>query len=118
MSSKKNDVENDANDEIEGNNAEAESSQLKNRWDADAANLEKVTDFQEEKDEMNEISKESLGNLKAQPGEKRFTVRKEDVQTIVEELEVSRVIAERKLIQHEGSLRAALLDLMGFELNQ
>ncbi|KAL3082774.1 hypothetical protein niasHS_010576 [Heterodera schachtii] len=104
----------DENDEPEGSEG---SPTNKNRWDADAANLEKVTDFHEEKDEMNEISKESLGNLKAQPGEKRFSVRKEDVQTIVDELEVSRIIAEKKLIQHEGNLKAALLDLMGFAEN-
>jgi hypothetical protein len=43
----------------------------------------KMTDFHEEGDEMNEVSKESLGNLKAQPEQKKFTLKKEDIQTIV-----------------------------------
>ena len=77
--------------------------------------LVQMTDFHEEKDEMNEVSKESLGNLKAQqPEQKKFTVRKEDIQYIVQELEVPRIVAERKLMQHEGNLRAAIIDMIGF----
>ncbi|KAI1728776.1 huntingtin-interacting protein K [Ditylenchus destructor] len=86
----------------------------KHRWDA--ADLEKVTDFHEDKDEMNEVSKESIGKLqsKTQAEAKKIVIRKEDVQVIVDELEVPRSIAERKLIKHEGNLKSALRDLMGF----
>uniref|UniRef100_A0A915D0U4 Nascent polypeptide-associated complex subunit alpha-like UBA domain-containing protein n=2 Tax=Ditylenchus dipsaci TaxID=166011 RepID=A0A915D0U4_9BILA len=103
-----------ANDEKEEDQMEKVE---KHRWDA--ADLEKVTDFHEDKDEMNEVSKESiqsLGNLKlnAQAESKKIIIRKEDVQLIVDELEVPKAIAERKLIQHGGDLKAALKDIMGF----
>jgi uncharacterized protein YpuA (DUF1002 family) len=46
-----------------------------------------VTDFHDDnKDEMNEVSQESLGNLKAQAEQNKFTLKKEDIQTIVSEL--------------------------------
>lgn len=42
-----------------------------------------MTDFQEDKDEMNVVSTESLSNLKAQTEQKKFTIKKEDIQIIV-----------------------------------
>ncbi|KAL7070408.1 hypothetical protein ACQ4LE_010310 [Meloidogyne hapla] len=78
-----------------------------------AADLEKVTDFHEDREAVSEISRESLGNLKmAQPEQKNFTIKREDIQLIMQELEVPRIVAETKLIQHEGDLRAAILDLI------
>ena len=102
----------DPNDDMKTNTEDAQAdAQTKQA----AADLEKVTDFHEDKDEMNIVSTESLGNLKAQPEQKKFTLRKEDIQTIMQELEVPRLMAERKLVQHKGNLRAAILDMIGFE---
>ncbi|CAK5074002.1 unnamed protein product [Meloidogyne enterolobii] len=62
---------------------------------------------------VSEISRESLGNLKmAQPEQKNFTIKRDDIQLIMQELEVPRIVAEAKLIQYEGDLRAAILDLI------
>nr|CAD2124842.1 unnamed protein product [Meloidogyne enterolobii] len=78
-----------------------------------AADLEKVTDFHEDREAVSEISRESLGNLKmAQPEQKNFTIKRDDIQLIMQELEVPRIVAEAKLIQYEGDLRAAILDLI------
>lgn len=65
---------------------------------------------------MNEISYESLGNLKAasNPEIKRILIRKEDINLIVDQLEVLKSVAEQKLVKHEGDVKAAMRDIMGF----
>lgn len=65
---------------------------------------------------MNEISYESLGNLKAptNPEIKRILIRKEDINFIVEQLEVLKSVAEQKLVKHEGDVKAAMRDIIGF----
>ena len=44
-----------------------------------------MTDFHEDKDEMNEVTKESLGNLmvSTQSPKKRVQIRQEDIRMIV-----------------------------------
>lgn len=44
-----------------------------------------MTDFHEDKDEMNEVTKESLGNLmvSSQSPKKRVQIRQEDIRMIV-----------------------------------
>uniref|UniRef100_A0A0N5ADK9 HYPK_UBA domain-containing protein n=1 Tax=Syphacia muris TaxID=451379 RepID=A0A0N5ADK9_9BILA len=83
---------------------------------ANAAELEKVTDFQEETDNIKAASKERLDSIinEAQVAKKKVTVKKEDIQLIVDELELPRARAERKLVEHDGDVALALKDLMGF----
>lgn len=74
-----------------------------------------VTDFHDDRDEMSAISTESIGQLKAAPQQDaRVVIKKEDIQLIIDELEVTKFLAEKKLIQHNGDVAAALKDLMGF----
>lgn len=64
---------------------------------------------------MNAISTESIGQLKAAPQQNhRVIIKKEDIQLIIDGLEVTRFLAEKKLVQHNGDVSAALKDLMGF----
>lgn len=66
-----------------------------------------VTQFTEESDEMGEVSKESLGNLKVQPesNANKIIIRKEDIQLIMDELGVPKYVAERKLVENAGDLK-------------
>lgn len=75
-----------------------------------------MTDFHEDRDEMGELSKESLGNLEsADTSEvKRIVIRKEDVEYVMDELEVTRAAAERYLFKYEGNVKAAIRDIVGF----
>ncbi len=66
---------------------------------------------------MNVVSRESLGNLKAssQPERTKIVIRSSDIQLIVEELEVSKALAERKLLEFEGDVKAAMKSIMGLD---
>uniref|UniRef100_A0A914UR19 Nascent polypeptide-associated complex subunit alpha-like UBA domain-containing protein n=1 Tax=Plectus sambesii TaxID=2011161 RepID=A0A914UR19_9BILA len=78
------------------------------------ADLEKVTDFAEDKELR--ISSD-VGTLIGNTGSEdtaKLTIRKEDVDLIMRELEVPRVKAERKLREHRGNAKAAMKDLLGF----
>ena len=92
-------------------------SAIKSKHDrANAADLEKVTDFQEDTDNVKGGLTEKLDSLISgtQVARKKVTLRKEDIQLIVDELELPRARAERKLIEHDGNVMLALKDLMGF----
>lgn len=75
-----------------------------------------MTDFHEDKDEMDELSKESLGKLEsADISEvKKILIRKEDIEYLTEELELTKATAERLLFKHEGDVKAAVRDIVGF----
>ncbi|XP_064645075.1 huntingtin-interacting protein K-like [Lineus longissimus] len=88
-----------------------------------AADLEKVTDYAEEM----EISSQSIGDAmrvmsdrKVQEANERLQrerelskvkIRKEDVDLIVQEMEISESLAERKLREHMGNVVDALVEL-------
>lgn len=104
-------------------NKEAQS-QAHSKHNTGAADLEKVTDFVEEK----EISGENLDNaitailnkrkLEAEQKaelERRLAsvkVKKEDVELICQEFEITKAKAERVLKENNGDLRAALTYLV------
>ncbi|MFH4974644.1 hypothetical protein AB6A40_001353 [Gnathostoma spinigerum] len=75
-----------------------------------------VTDYHEDNDDRKEVSNEKLGSLINGPRKKKkvVNVRKEDIQMIVDELELPRIRAEKKLIEHNGDVIAATKDLLGF----
>ncbi|VDD94090.1 unnamed protein product [Enterobius vermicularis] len=101
----------------QSNGEESNNTTIKSKHDrANAADLEKVTDFQEESDSVKGVSREKLDSLisGAQVTKKKVVVKKEDIQLIVDELELPRARAEKKLIKHDGDVMLALKDLMGF----
>jgi NACalpha-BTF3-like transcription factor len=84
-----------------------------------AANLERVTDFAEEKEITLDVGKafsaidkrvESKSQREHEEMQK-VIVRKEDVELIVRELEIPKSVAERTLRQHSGDVVKALCEL-------
>jgi len=83
-----------------------------------AADLEKVTDFHEDKElqvsnDLGSLIDGPQGNTKTT----NIAIRKEDVQLIMNELELPRVRVEKKLIQHGGNVVATMRDLLGLPLS-
>ncbi|VDM95367.1 unnamed protein product [Thelazia callipaeda] len=85
-----------------------------------AADLEKVTDFNEDSDNGREVSNEKLDSLISGPSgpskgnQKIVNIKKEDILLIMHELELPKIRAEKKLIEHNGDIIAAVKDLLGF----
>ncbi|RWS25309.1 Huntingtin-interacting protein K-like protein [Leptotrombidium deliense] len=93
------------------------------KHDSGAADLEKVTDYEEEK----EISSQDIAGAMSFIGDKRsketaervarqkelakVTIKREDVDLIVKELEISRSQAELKLREYNGNVVQALIAL-------
>lgn len=110
---------------INGNVEEpSEKAQKKTaKYDSGAADLEKVTDYAEEK----EISTQNFAGAISAIGDQRnkealekqarekellkVSIKKEDVDLIVREMEISRTIAERTLREYHGNLVNALIAL-------
>lgn len=93
------------------------------KHDCGVADLEKVTDYAEEKEiSSQDISralsligdrrnKEAAERLEKEKELQNVTVKKDDIDIIVKELEISRSLAERTLREHSGNLVAALTTL-------
>ncbi|MEQ2310812.1 hypothetical protein AMECASPLE_013126 [Ameca splendens] len=93
------------------------------KHDSGAADLERVTDYAEEK----EISSSDLQTAMSVIGDRRsreqkakqerekelakVTIKKEDVELIMSEMEISRSVAERSLREHMGNVVEALVAL-------
>jgi NACalpha-BTF3-like transcription factor len=93
------------------------------KHDSGAADLEKVTDYAEEQ----EISSQDINRAMSLIGDKRskeiaervarqnelakVTIKKEDVELIVQELEIPRSQAELKLREYHGNVVEALIAL-------
>ncbi|XP_061594432.1 huntingtin-interacting protein K [Cololabis saira] len=93
------------------------------KHDSGAADLERVTDYAEEK----EISSSDLETAMSVIGDRRsreqkakqerekelakVTIKKEDVELIMSEMEISRMVAERSLREHMGNVVEALVAL-------
>lgn len=93
------------------------------KYDSGAADLEKVTDYAEEK----EISPQDVAVAISAIGDRRekaaaekqarekellkVSIKKEDVDLIVREMEISRVLAERTLREYHGNVVNALIAL-------
>ncbi|KAM7442814.1 hypothetical protein ABFA07_008279 [Porites harrisoni] len=88
-----------------------------------SADLERVTDYAEEKeisakDLENAISlvegkysEEKAAKLQREKELARIVIKKEDVDLIVEEMEIPRAVAERSLREHKGDVVEALVSL-------
>uniref|UniRef100_A0A1B6CZU9 Nascent polypeptide-associated complex subunit alpha-like UBA domain-containing protein n=1 Tax=Clastoptera arizonana TaxID=38151 RepID=A0A1B6CZU9_9HEMI len=119
--------EHDANGDSDETNQENEDALQKKGARFDnfaAADLEKVTDYAEEKeviptDEFKgaEIiigyrrSIEAADKLAKERELLKISIKKEDVDLIVKEMEISRIVAERTLREHCGNVVNALVAL-------
>jgi len=93
------------------------------KHDSGAADLERVTDFAEEQEISSQDidramtligdkkSKETAERVARQKELAKVTIKKEDVELIIQELEISRPQAELKLREHHGNVVAALIAL-------
>ncbi|BFZ02394.1 hypothetical protein BsWGS_05433 [Bradybaena similaris] len=112
--------------DVEENEAESESKGKKvARHDAGAADLEKVTDYVEEKeiaaqdiqDAMRVVSdrqnKEAKAKHEKEKELSKVKINKDDVDYIVQEMEISRTQAERVLREYKGNI----VDALGFLTN-
>ncbi|CAH0546021.1 unnamed protein product [Brassicogethes aeneus] len=93
------------------------------KYDSGAADLERVTDYAEEteittQDMANAISaigdrrnKEALEKQAREKELMKVSIKKEDVDLIVQEMEISRTLAERTLREYHGNVVNALIEL-------
>merc|ERR550519_1537920 len=113
------------NNEIENEELQNEQEKEKKHDKAACADLEKITDYEEDK----EISNQNIGdaisiiegqrnveNLHRAAREKELSmvkVKREDIELIINEMEVSHSVAERKLREANGEVVQALCWLTG-----
>uniref|UniRef100_A0A0C9SAB2 Putative huntingtin-interacting protein k n=1 Tax=Amblyomma americanum TaxID=6943 RepID=A0A0C9SAB2_AMBAM len=93
------------------------------KHDSGAADLEKVTDYAEDKEirsqdimcAMSMIgdrhSKETAEKAARQKELSKVVIKKEDVELIMQEMEIARSVAELKLREHQGNVVEALIEL-------
>ncbi|XP_067133606.1 huntingtin-interacting protein K [Centruroides vittatus] len=113
----------DDTDESAGNVEEQKPQKKAAKHDSGAADLEKVTDYAEEK----EISSQDIAGAMSLIGDKhsketaekaarqkelaKVTIKKEDLELIMREMEIPRSVAELKLREHHGNVVEALIEL-------
>ncbi|ROT62400.1 huntingtin-interacting protein K [Penaeus vannamei] len=91
------------------------------KHDSGAADLEKVTNYAEEKEiksnanfmsVINDVKKQDEATRSAKEQElMKVSIKKEDVELIMKELEIPKVKAERALREHQGNLIETLVTL-------
>ncbi|XP_069758519.1 huntingtin-interacting protein K [Narcine bancroftii] len=114
----------EADGDLDLENDEAERPAEKPRkHDSGAADLERVTDYAEEKEILSsdlETAMSVIGDRRSreqkakQEREKELAkviIKKEDVELIMNEMEISRTAAERSLREHLGNVVEALIAL-------
>ncbi|GBP58786.1 Huntingtin-interacting protein K [Eumeta japonica] len=115
-----------ADEEINGDTDDIQHDKAQKKTakhDSGVADLEKVTDYAEEKEiSSQDISgalsligdrrnKEAAERLEKEKELQKVLVKKDDIELIVREMEISRTIAERTLREHRGDVVAALTTL-------
>lgn len=103
---------------------EAEQAKTQKTHNSGAADLEKVTDYAEEKEidtgslngTMNAIAEKRKRDAELKAEHEKLLagvkVKKEDVDVIMNEFEISKLKAERCLKEHGGDLKGALSALV------
>ncbi|PNF26641.1 Huntingtin-interacting protein K [Cryptotermes secundus] len=119
-------ADDEANGDIGGDSDEVqqEKSQKKTaKYDSGAADLEKVTDYAEEKEIFtadlsgamtiigDRRNKEAAEKMAKERELLKVSIKKEDVDLIMREMEISRSLAERTLREHHGNVVEALVSL-------
>ncbi|RCN48432.1 hypothetical protein ANCCAN_05427 [Ancylostoma caninum] len=87
----------------------------KHNWGA--ADLEKVKEVVEDKDDLN-MSSDALGKIMSHPQpvrQKIINIKKDDLEMIMNELELPKSVVERKLIEVNGDPMAAMKSFIGFD---
>ncbi|KAH0948934.1 hypothetical protein HN011_001105 [Eciton burchellii] len=116
-----------ADDDVNGDSDDVrhEKSQKKAaKYDSGAADLEKVTDYAEEKEIsssdgfscalsiIGDRRNKEAAEKKAKEKELlKVSIRKEDVDLIMREMEINRTLAEHTLREHSGDIVEALITL-------
>uniref|UniRef100_A0A915I9Q0 Nascent polypeptide-associated complex subunit alpha-like UBA domain-containing protein n=1 Tax=Romanomermis culicivorax TaxID=13658 RepID=A0A915I9Q0_ROMCU len=77
------------------------------------ADLERVTDYVEEKELPSQQLTQAISDLLVDKKtehlpKEAFKLRKEDIDLIVNEMEVSRIVAEKMLRKYDGNLKQTL----------
>ncbi|XP_017776560.1 PREDICTED: huntingtin-interacting protein K [Nicrophorus vespilloides] len=110
---------NGADEEVPAEKAQKKSA----KYDSGVADLEKVTDYAEEKELStqdfagaisaigDQRNKEALEKQAREKELLKVSIKKEDVDLIVKEMEISRSQAERTLREHHGNVVNALITL-------
>ncbi|KAE8739509.1 hypothetical protein FOCC_FOCC015005 [Frankliniella occidentalis] len=125
MASATNRVEEEVNGDSDELQQDSDKSQKRSaKHDSGASDLEKVTDFMEEKEiKHSEFLEGALSIIGAQRERdlaakrerevelSKVSIKKDDVELIVREMEISRSLAERKLREHRGNVVEALQSL-------
>lgn len=106
-----------ANDDLDMKNREKKEK----KHDSGAADLERVTNYAEEKEiksdadilsVINNVKRqEQAEKLKRDQELAKVAIKKTDVELIMRELEVTKQVAERSLREHKGSLADTLIML-------
>eukprot|EP00795_Rhopilema_esculentum_P000268 gene268-9916_t len=113
-----------ATQEEEVNGEDASQIHQKTHAAEASTDLEKITDYEEDK----EISSSDIANavslIEGRHSEERLEkaqrekelaqvkIKKEDVDLIVDQMEISQVIAEKRLREHKGDVVEALVSLL------
>ncbi|KAF6024337.1 HYPK [Bugula neritina] len=109
-------VEDEGDDQTQGKS-------LKGKHNDGAADLEKVTDYVEEQEisaqDIQKTMKLVLERKQEQAMQRaarekeisKVKVKQEDVDLIAHEMEISKLLAERKLKEHQGNVVSALIEL-------
>lgn len=87
----------------------------KHNWGA--ADLEKVNIVEEDKDDL-KMSSDAIGKIIShpqQPRQKVVNIKKDDLELIMHELELPKSMVEKKLIEVNGDVIAAIKSFMGFD---
>ncbi|ETN69768.1 hypothetical protein RB195_007477 [Necator americanus] len=87
----------------------------KHNWGA--ADLKKVNEVVEDKDDLN-MSSDALGKIMSNPQpvrQKIINIKKDDLEMIMHELELPKSVVEKKLIEVNGDPIAAMKSFMGFD---
>ncbi|CAK9808446.1 Huntingtin-interacting protein K [Anthophora quadrimaculata] len=115
-----------ADNDVNGDSDEVqEKSQKKTaKYDSGAADLEKVTDYAEEKEISSSVgftcalsiigdrrNKEAAEKKAREKELLKVSIKKEDVDLIMREMEINRNVAEQTLREHGGNVVDALITL-------
>ncbi|KAA0201845.1 hypothetical protein HAZT_HAZT000283 [Hyalella azteca] len=109
--------ENVINEDLDSRNKEKKEK----KHDSGAADLERVTNYAEEKEiksdadilsVINNVKRQEYADKLQRDQElSKVAIKKQDVELIMRELEVTKQVAERSLREHKGNLSATLVML-------
>ncbi|KRZ15708.1 Huntingtin-interacting protein K, partial [Trichinella zimbabwensis] len=90
------------------------------KYDSGAADLQKVTDYEEEKEIPSQITQSAVTNILDtrktklnEPGEgTTIVIKKEDVELLMNEMELTKCTAEKTLRKYQGDVKKALIAML------